>query len=97
MTSLDTVKLPFSLVGGTSSGTGIARDAFNGCTNLKTIEFDFTTKAGKNLGDDNLGESDTSAVTALTHIYQMFAASDNSFGDNTQIGQDGNKPTAAKW
>lgn len=66
----------------------IAKDAFNGCTNesFTTIEFDFTTASGKNLGDDNLGESDTSAVTALANIYKMFAASENNFSNNGDGG-----------
>jgi len=84
MTGLTSVKLPLAL----ANNSGLDSGAFQGCTNndFNTIEFDFTTASGKNLGEDNLGESNDSAVTALTNIYKMFAASDNSFGDNGSSG-----------
>ena len=75
---------------------GIAQSAFNGCTQLNTIEFDFTTETGKNLGDANLGEGDNSAITALTHIYQMFAASEDNFSNNGSIDANTSKPTKEK-
>ena len=75
MTDLESVKLPLKL----AQSSGIAKDAFKGCTNqaFTTIEFDFTTPTSNNLSD--LG---TDAITALTNIYKMFAGGDNSFGDN---------------
>lgn len=67
---------------------GIGQSAFNGCTTLTTIEFVLDNVA--NLS--TLGTANATNVTALKNIYKMFAASENSFGDNTQIGTDGNAP-----
>ena len=68
---------------------GIAQSAFNGCDKLKEIEFDFTTPTS-----GNLSALDADAVTALKNIYKMFAASENSFGDNGDGGIQA--PTADK-
>ena len=94
MTGLTSVKLPLKL----AQNSGIARDAFKGCTGLQAIEFDFTTaSASTNLNANRLGESDDSAVTALANIYKMFAGGDDSFGDNTQIEDSTNAPAKTTW
>lgn len=78
--SLTEVKLPLKL----AQSSGIARDAFKGCTNdkLSTIEFDFTT-ANATTGLDTLGANADANKTALTNIYKMFAASGNEFTNNS--------------
>jgi len=89
MAKLTKVQLPLAL----ANNSGIARDAFKGCTNqeLKTIEFDFTTASATN-GLDNLGEG---APTQLANIYKMFAASDSEFTYNG-IGTDTTNSTPTK-
>ena len=86
MAKLTKVQLPLAL----ANNSGIARDAFKGCTNeeLKTIEFDLN-----NVTDlSNLAGSDSSSnVTALTNIYKMFAASDNSFGNTITLSLSSTK------
>ena len=86
--ALTSVKLPLKLA---QSG-GIAQSAFNGCTTLNTIEFVLD-----NVADLSTLDTDANSTTALANIYKMFAAGDNSFGDNTQIGIESNAPAAAKW
>ena len=89
MTGLTSVKLPLKL----AQSSGIDSGAFNGCDKLNTIEFDFTTTNLTN----TLDNLDANAVTQLTNIYKMFAASDDSFRDNTQIGQGDKAPAKTTW
>ena len=88
MTGLTSVKLPLKL----AQSSGIDSGAFNGCDKLNTIEFDFTTTNLTN----TLDNLDANAVTQLTNIYKMFAASDDSFRDNVAIDTQNNKPTKDK-
>ena len=77
MTDLETVKLPLGL----AQNSGIAKDAFKGCTNpkFKTIEFVLDNVSNLATLDPS---SSSSNINALANIYKMFAGGDNSFGDN---------------
>ena len=95
MNKLTTVKLPFSLAGQTNpQNSGIAQYAFDNNTNLKTIEFDFTTANATT----DLGSLTDNAIAQLTNIYKMFAAGDNSFEGNGGLDPAVNnkKPTKDK-
>ena len=75
---LTSVKLPFSIAGGTNpQNSGIARDSFNGCIELKTIEFVLD-----NVSDLGTLDNNNNNTTALANIYKMFAASEDNFSSN---------------
>ena len=82
---LTSVKLPFSIAGGTtnSQNSGIARDSFNGCTQLNTIEFVLNNVS--DLSTLGTGTDATNNTTALTNIYKMFAASEDNFSNNGSL------------
>ena len=45
----------------------------------------------------NLSATDATAMTTLTNIYKMFAASGNDFSNNNEISTASNKPAKTKW
>ena len=87
MTGLTSVKLPLKL----AQSSGIDSGAFNGCTKLETIEFVLN-------GVSDLSTLDNNNTTALTNIYKMFAASDDSFSNNGDLDPTvaNKKPTKDK-
>lgn len=96
MAGLETVKLPLKL----AQQSGLDQGAFNGCTNTKfnTIEFDLNNVT--DLRTLDASGTTPNAITALTNIYKMFAASGNDFTNNdgdSGLGVTNNKPAAAKW